>query len=615
MKKLLAVLLSVMMVAGIALSALAENSVKDETVYVLAIPDGAARKIIVSDWLTNPDALDQLADETRLSDVENVKGSEVFDSGVWQAAGQDIYYQGISEEPLPVTVAITYTLDGEEIAPAELAGKDGHVVIRFAYTVNETAAVTIQDHQENLQVPFVVLTAALLENDVFTNVAATNAHIVNDGDHTVIVGAALPGLQESLNLDPDTLRLPEYVEIEADVKNFALPVTVTLATSEIFAKMDTDQLNDLDDLKQSMADLTGATVQLLDGGTQLTAGLNDLNSGAIQLSNGVTALSNGLTELISNNQQLIAGSTQVFETLLATANQQLAATGADVPELTIDTYEETLSALINAMSEEGIAQQAQTQVEQSVRAQADQVRAAVTQAVQAEVSAQVEVSVQDTVREQVLASLNMTVEEYESAKAAGLLPEDQELQLNAAISQQMESDEVQALLTQHTEAQMESDDIQALIDQNTEAQIQALIEQNMASDTVQKQIAQNVAQYQASSAALTALKEQLDSYNTFHTGLIAYTEGACTAASGAQQLEDSLPALLTGIAQLTEGASSLTDGLDQLNTLVTEDLNTLIDRVHALIDAAASYQNYAGLADGTSGTVRFIWRTDAIEQE
>lgn len=608
MKKLIAVLLSLTLVCGMALPALADGA-KDETVYILAAPDGAPRKIIVSDYLSNPDGEKTLADVTTLTDVENVKGDEAFDGTAWQADGQDIYYQGVSDAPLPLTLTITYTLDGEAISPADLAGKSGHVTIRFDFAV--TKAV------DGVSVPYTVLIGALLENDVFTNVSAVNAHIVNDGDRTLVAGIALPALRESLGLDTETLDLPESITIEADAKAFALPLTLTLASSEPFAKLDADKLDDAEDLKASVAELTDGMAQLLDGSTQLIDGLNALTDGAAALSDGVTALSDGLNTLIANNATLTDGSAQVFDALLSTASQQLAAAGLEAPALTADTYADTLDALLSAMNEEAIAQQARLQVEQAVRAQEDAVLAAVTQAVQAEVTVQVSTAVESSIRTQVLAAMNMTDEAYAAAMEGGLLSEEQQAQVEAAV-QQLTTEDMQALIAANVEAQMATEDVQALIAANTEAQILALIEQNMASDDVQQQIA---ATYQSMQGSLSALKAQLDSYSTFHAGLTAYTEGAANAAAGAAQLQDSMPALLNGITALTDGANALKDGLTtfndegvaKLDTLVNEDLDALLIRVRALIDAARSDRSYAGIPEGMDGAVRFIWRTDAIQ--
>ena len=159
MKKLTAVLLSLLLVLSAVVPALAEGETKDETVYVIATADGEARKVIVSDWLTNPDGAGTLADVSTLAGVENVKGDETFDGTVWAANGRDIYYQGTSEETLPVELKITYTLDGEALTAAEIAGKSGRATIRFDYTLTDAARI---EGAQARYIPFAVVTGALL---------------------------------------------------------------------------------------------------------------------------------------------------------------------------------------------------------------------------------------------------------------------------------------------------------------------------------------------------------------------------------------------------------------------------------------------------------------------
>ena len=72
---------------------------KEETVYVIAEPDGTPRETIVSAWLKNPEGKDVLKDDTDLENIENVKGEETFTKDkdgniIWNADGKDIYYQG-----------------------------------------------------------------------------------------------------------------------------------------------------------------------------------------------------------------------------------------------------------------------------------------------------------------------------------------------------------------------------------------------------------------------------------------------------------------------------------------------------------------------------------------
>lgn len=639
MKKFIAILLSLTLACAAVLPALAEGK-KDETVYVLANPDGSARRVIVSDYLSNPDGADTIADVSNLEKIQNIKGNEALADGVWQAKGNEIYYQGDSSEALPVELKISATLDGTEIAPADLAGKSGHVTLRFDYAVS----ASYTKDAETVAVPFAVITGALLDNEVFANVSVKNGQAVNDGDRTVAVGLCVPGLTAGLKLERDKVELPEYLEISADVKNFSLPVTVTLATNEAFAALDADKLQDADALKEAADKLTNAMTQLLDGSNQLYNGLNDLKDGTANLNDGINqladgtvslaagadTLSAGLTTLTANNETLVGGARQVFETLLAQANAALTQAGVDAA-LTVENYANVLGQLVEAVSEESVTAQARAQVEAAVRAQVDAVRSEVTKAVRPQVEAQVMEAVKENVMAQILATQNLTLETYEAGQKAGLVTDAQRQQLDGALDQQMQTAQVQQAIAQQTEAQMASDTVAALIEQHTEEQIGLLVEQNMQSEAVQAQIAAACEQ----GASLVTLKAQLDSYNTFYTGLIAYTNGASDAASGAAQLKagadtlqsgaaqlkDAMPALTDGVSKLVDGAKALADGLttfdadgvSKLTSAINEDLDPLLARAQLLIEAAQSYNNYSGLAEGMDGAVRFIYRTDAIE--
>ena len=262
MKKLLALVLScAVLVGAVGVTALALNAdkgeedkapestvtgssdgeekiQKDETVYVLVGADGSVKKIIVSDWIKNTLGSASLKDKTELSDVVNVKGDESYtvdgdNMKVWDAQGNDIYYQGNIEKELPVGLRVSYTLDGSRISAEDLAGKSGKVTIRFDYQNNQYAMAEIDGKREKIYVPFAMLTGMMLDNGVFSNVEVTNGKLINDGDRTIVAGIAFPGLQSDLNISEDKLSIPSYVEITADVKNFKMSNTVTLATNEI----------------------------------------------------------------------------------------------------------------------------------------------------------------------------------------------------------------------------------------------------------------------------------------------------------------------------------------------------------------------------------------------
>lgn len=683
MKKRTCLLLSLILVFCAAGGALAETT-KDETVYVLANAEGEAKRVIVSDWLTNPDGEKDLADATTLKDAKAVKGSAFLKDGVWyNADGADVYYQGDAEDALPVNLTVSYTLDGEAKTAAEMTGKSGRVTIRVACDVKET--------KDGVKVPFAALTAALLDNDVFTNIEVTNGKFLDDGDRTVVVGWALPGLQETLKLDAETVTLPEYVEISADAKNFEAPTTLTVVTNELFTGVDVDSIDatelteNINKLKDGMAQLKDGASRLADGVSALKDGAKTLADGATELKNGAEALKDGanplgdgvsqlndgataletgsaqLTEglntLTANNEALASGATKLFETVLGIANTQLSAAMENAPTLTIENYEETLTALLDACSEAGIDKQLHDQVEAVVNQNRAKIEEAVTAKVQETVAAQVEEAVRENVTAQVLAAMDMTPDTYKAAVESGALTDAQKNQIAAAVDAQMKSQEVKAVLAQQTEQTMGSDEIKATIEQNVNEQVEALTRQNMASKDVQAKRAAALEQGQAAAASLTALKAQLDDYRTFYDGLNAYLAGTAQAANGASELKtgaaqlaagteelngkvpallegigslsngmntltENLPSLTDGVQQLLDGANELKDGLNtfdeegvsKLVSLVEDDLADMLDRVKAALNAANAYTTYTSLGENMTGRVRFVWRTDANQK-
>ena len=202
---------------------------KTETVYVNANADGSVDKITVSDWLKNHSSSDTLEDFSNLENIKNVKGDETFTQNadgsiVWDSKGNDIYYQGESNEELPVTMKVTYYLDGQQMDPKDMAGKSGEVKIRFDYYNNSNETVKVKGKNYNVKTPFTMVTGMILSSDVFSNIEVTNGKVISDGDKNVVVGLAFPGLKSSLNLASydklDDVDIPEYVEVTAKADKF-----------------------------------------------------------------------------------------------------------------------------------------------------------------------------------------------------------------------------------------------------------------------------------------------------------------------------------------------------------------------------------------------------------
>lgn len=596
---------------------------KNETVYVIAGADGSVKKIIVSDWIKNNSGNTVIRDDAALSDVTNVKGDETYTmadgSRVWNAEGNDIYCHGSTDRELPVVIAVSYTLDGKTVSADELAGKSGRVTVRFDYKNQQYETVEIDGKKEKIYVPFVMLTGMLLDGDRFSNVEVTNGKLVNDGDRIAVVGIAFPGLGDDLGISADKYEIPDYVEMTADVKDFKMTNTVTVAVGDLFGRLNTDAL-DTTDINDAIGKLTDSMTQLTDGadalygglGTlleksgELAAGIDKLAAGAEQLKNGAGQLADGSAQLAagagelaaglgtlsSNSASLNAGAAQVFDSLLAAANSQLAAAGLEVPTLTRDNYGKVLAGVIASLDEAAVRAQAEAvaraTVEKAVEAKKGEISAAVTAAVRAEVSAKVTSAVRSGVEDKVLASLGMSREQYEAGVAAGAISAEQQAGINAAVDAAMQSAEIAALTEANTNAEMQSETVKALIAAKTDEQAALLVEQNMQSEAVKAQINAAVEKATAGAASITALRAQLDSYNEFYTGLARYTAGVDSAKAGADSLND-------GAASLAQGAGTLKAGIDEL----CEGILTLKNGVPALIDGVGELHDGAGkLSDG-----------------
>ena len=139
---------------------------KDENVYLISDATGSVYDTIVTDHLINKNQSATLEDQSNLTDIKNVKGSEEFSQNgeklTWQADGADIYYQGKTDSEAPVSLKVTYYLDGNEISPEDLAGKSGKVKIRLDYTSNETVTKEVNGKENPEKLPYIMITQIIL---------------------------------------------------------------------------------------------------------------------------------------------------------------------------------------------------------------------------------------------------------------------------------------------------------------------------------------------------------------------------------------------------------------------------------------------------------------------
>lgn len=303
-----------------------------DTAYVTEMAAGSTEATITQ-AITNELAVSNkstLATNTRqetvyvFNDASGNKNHITVNEKITDANGNETLNKTESSENAPVTMKVTYKLDGKEIKPEDLAGKSGKVTIRFDYTNNQKKTVTINGKKQTVAVPFTMITGMMLPTDVFSNVEVTNGKLTKVGDNIVAVGMTMPGLKDTMNLKFNDksldLDIPEYFELTADVKDFSLDMTMSVATSNLLSDMNADDIT-LDDLKKTVASLDDAATQLADGtvslqdGTQqlsdaipaLTDGVDQLNTGASSLRDGIYAYADGAATLDAGIDSALSG--------------------------------------------------------------------------------------------------------------------------------------------------------------------------------------------------------------------------------------------------------------------------------------------------------------------
>lgn len=581
---------------------------KEETVYVIADADGSPQKLIVSDWLKNAMGSQSLEDTTELTNITNVKGSEGFRQkegalGVWDAAGNDIYYQGNIQKELPVDLKVSYSLNGRAVSPQELSGQSGKVSIRFDYTNRQKEKVFTDGREEELYVPFVVITGVVLDNEKFKNIEAVNGKIINDGERTLVMGYAMPGLKDNLDIgseefDIEELDIPDYVELTADVTDFELAATMTVAANEIFSDMELDTQEKMDELTADMDELQDAMEKLMDGTSDLYDGvlelkdgtdelydgmeeLNDgarelrdgassLKSGAGELVKGVNQLADGLSELASKNEELLGGAEQVFNSLLGAANTQLkqlqaAIPGMTIPTLTIQNYASVLDGLIAQI--DGMLKQPGT-----IGLDTAQISLP-TECVEMIQEENVpDETVPETAKDEWVKDTPGTEEEPRQEEETQEEIQKDKLEENVKeepekenTEEQKQEEEVEGEPVQKEESgQRENLEQEAQMTQAVVQEKEYVPVQTSGASTASPAAGDPAAALAAARASLAALKAQLDGYSQFYQGLQAYTAGVAQTNQGAQALLEGAKKLSSGAGELQDGTIKLKDGTHEL---------------------------------------------------
>ena len=647
-KKMISGLLAFTVTAYTAIPVLAASKI--ETVYSNLDSNGKAYKTIVSTQLTNEDKVDKLVDFSSLINIENTNGDETFSKNgnevVWDSNGNNIYYQGESNKELPVECKITYELNGEEISAEDLKGKSGNVKIKINYINNEKHTVSINGKQVTMYTPFIIVAGTKIDNTKNKNIKITNGKTVDNGESTLAVGIAMPGMQENIGISRNKIEIPEEIEISMETENFEMENIIAVVAVK---GIDEDLTSDLNSMYSQVNELVNASNQLLEGANQIKDGTSELAVGANKLKSGTETAYNGskqiMNEVEKSTKNLENDNTPAIDSKTLEEIKAQAMQSATLTEEQKETISEQAKAgaTLTEEQKEAISKQAKagaTLTEEQKEAISEQAKAGATlteeQKEKIKVEARESAEFTEIQKEAIIAQVPTTLTDEEKQLIVTIAQNTayktaEETALTVAQNIATQTAEKTAQTVAQSIATQTAEKTALTVAQSTATQTAEKTAQTVAQSTA-TQTAEKTAQAVAQSTATQTAGETatqtatqvgnqakqkftnqvVSQMNTLGealgeltNGLENIDNGVSTLSLGANKLDNGALELATGVKTFNE------QGISKINNLVNGDLRNLATRIEKMNELAKAYNNYAGIQDGMDGEVKFIMIVDS----
>ena len=238
---------------------------KTETVYVNLNSAGKVEKVNVTDWLHTDKGEVYVDDISSLENITNVK-SEVLpvvdgEKLRWHMPETDLYYSGTTDKEPPVSIDISYSLNGKEVSADDIAGKSGDVAIKIKMSNNASKQVAVSGKKHSVYLPVLVVGGMILPEGVFSAVSVKNGQSLGDGSKEIVVFTGMPGFAESLDFkdknlaDVGGLVVSDEVTVTAKTENFSLSNMYFAVLPIASLNLDIAMPETVDDLKNTLAAL------------------------------------------------------------------------------------------------------------------------------------------------------------------------------------------------------------------------------------------------------------------------------------------------------------------------------------------------------------------------
>ena len=607
---------------------------KDETVYTNAKSNGEQYQTIVTDHLINEEDEKLLKDMTNLLDIENTSGDEKFtqdgESLVWEADSNDIYYKGETDQELPVKLNIKYELDGKEISSDEIAGKSGKVKITISFENKEEHEVQINGKTEKMYTPFVVATGTYINNDNNKNIEVTNGKAIDDGSKTMVVGLTFPGMQESLNIDKDTLEIPTSIEITMETTNFEMNNIINYTTPKLIEDSELDIFSKLDDIYSKVETLQSASKQIENGAKTLSDGTTTYVEKSKEFNQALNKFSNGVSSANTSDSSIDTGIKNL---------------NAQVPDLRLGTksLSDNLGAVNNGVKTMSDMLDGSQESMNNLKSGAQNISGGLTQLSAAMKTTDYteeinKINSQIDTNKKMITTLNTTTEQLSKVLEDTTLSEATAQAIKAQITANqstiatLTADNVYLnnMITSLNASNTQISGLKQQVDTlakgagDVSEGVNGLLEQVGALNTNIKGLYTNTGKmavganklYQGTLGLEAGTTKLAQGSEQMKAGLSTINTSSQALYSANNQLVEGAKTIQSGAAELAEGTAEFNKtGIDVICNYVTGDLKNLETRAEKLKELSDEYNTFTKLDDENKGKVKFITIVDSIKKD
>lgn len=198
---------------------------------------------------------------------------------------------------------------------------------------------------ETMYTPFVVICGVVIDNECNKNIEVSNGKVIDNGNKSIAIGMALPGMQESLKTDMD---IPSSVTISMDTERFELGNVMSYVTPKV---LDDDiDFSDIDGLYGKVNTLQTSSKQLVEGANTLKDGaitysekskefndaMKQVQSGVSNANSNYSKIDTGIASVASNSVKLESGAKGIYDGVVL-VNNNLNEIGSAISQMVTGT--------------------------------------------------------------------------------------------------------------------------------------------------------------------------------------------------------------------------------------------------------------------------------------